>query len=407
MAEEEVVYSGVIEGDRYPDNYTLLKILNAEKALHHLPVTIYLTILIVLGLIGNSVALYIYYAKFKKTPSNYFVIWLAILDLLSCLLAMPFDIIDLTRPYLFNSPASCKTMRFIQSATLLTPAMTIIVIAIDRHDKVFRPFKRMSNKKAKIINVITLGVAIILALPAIFVFGRNTVPTRVKDLTGFTCSVDDSAKGKVYPYVYYAVLFLVFIVTVILLAIFYCRLWREIRKRGGGRKTRSPRATSSKEPEGESHELEETSTSMAPRSSKKQYFKNAKLPDTKENTKSADVSKVSVDTDLGSFSHNRHSVKVYGAAGKTTKIVFVVSLAFVISFLPYLIAKIVQVTVADVEEFATVGVEVVYNIATRSFFINNAINPFIYIYLNPAFRKETHRLFRALCCRLCKSNSDC
>ena len=81
---------------------------------------------------------------------------------------------------------------------------------------------------------------------------------------------------------------------------------------------------------------------------------------------------------------------------RTTGIFFAVSLAFVVSFLPYLIANVLKFSKVAFHDMHSVGEEVLYNLLVRSFFISNFINPLIYSVLNRNFRKETKKLFKLL-----------
>lgn len=96
--------------------------------------------------------------------------------------------------------------------------------------------------------------------------------------------------------------------------------------------------------------------------------------------------------------------------GKTTTVLFAVTLAYILSFLPYLVVMILRSTIKDFEgRLSPVG-EVAYKFCVKSFFINNAINPLIYSFLNAGFRKDArqtlkkmfHNCFcRCFCCGAC------
>lgn len=91
--------------------------------------------------------------------------------------------------------------------------------------------------------------------------------------------------------------------------------------------------------------------------------------------------------------------------GKTTTVLFAVTLAYILSFLPYLVVMVLRSTIKDFEgRLSPVG-EVAYKFCVKSFFINNAINPLIYSFLNATFRKDARKALRQLwhscCCRCC------
>nr|KAG5707165.1 hypothetical protein BaRGS_017849 [Batillaria attramentaria] len=81
---------------------------------------------------------------------------------------------------------------------------------------------------------------------------------------------------------------------------------------------------------------------------------------------------------------------------KTTTVLFAVTLAYILSFLPYLVVMILRSTIKDFEgRLSPVG-EVAYKFCVKSFFINNAINPLIYSFLNAGFRKDVRQALKKM-----------
>lgn len=96
--------------------------------------------------------------------------------------------------------------------------------------------------------------------------------------------------------------------------------------------------------------------------------------------------------------------------GKTTTVLFAVTLAYILSFLPYLVVMILRSTIKDFEGRLSPMGEVAYKFCVKSFFINNAINPLIYSFLNAGFRKDARQALkkmvhncvcRCFCCGSC------
>ena len=85
--------------------------------------------------------------------------------------------------------------------------------------------------------------------------------------------------------------------------------------------------------------------------------------------------------------------------GKTTTVLFAVTLAYILSFLPYLIVMVMRSIIKDLESSLTPLGELAYKFCVKSFFINNAINPLIYSFLNQSFRQDAKVMFRKLCGR--------
>ena len=96
-------------------------------------------------------------------------------------------------------------------------------------------------------------------------------------------------------------------------------------------------------------------------------------------------------------SHSRQGSQRQIRVGKTTTVLFAVTLAYILSFLPYLIVMVMRSIIKDLESSLSPLGELAYKFCVKSFFINNAINPLIYSFLNQAFRKDAGILFRRLC----------
>ncbi|XP_046546332.1 tyramine/octopamine receptor-like [Haliotis rubra] len=84
---------------------------------------------------------------------------------------------------------------------------------------------------------------------------------------------------------------------------------------------------------------------------------------------------------------------------RTTTMMIVITLVFVVSFLPHLCAmgvrSILQKTFEDLDGSPLV----VYHLCFRSYFINSAVNPLVYSFFNLKFRNEVKGVFRRLCGR--------
>ncbi|KAL3892213.1 hypothetical protein ACJMK2_004444 [Sinanodonta woodiana] len=79
---------------------------------------------------------------------------------------------------------------------------------------------------------------------------------------------------------------------------------------------------------------------------------------------------------------------------KTTCLLFVVTLSYVISFLPFLVIVTIRSVKPDIYYKMTFVESSIYNLFLRSYFLNNAINPILYGFLNKQFRKKSIQLFR-------------
>ena len=97
---------------------------------------------------------------------------------------------------------------------------------------------------------------------------------------------------------------------------------------------------------------------------------------------------------LAAYASNLH-------VSRTTIVLFAVTVAFVLSFFPALAVMVVRTVVKDFEKTQTMGSLAATKIFLKFNFINNAINPIIYSFLNVNFRRQARKAVEKLfcCCR--------
>uniref|UniRef100_A0A2C9KK86 G-protein coupled receptors family 1 profile domain-containing protein n=1 Tax=Biomphalaria glabrata TaxID=6526 RepID=A0A2C9KK86_BIOGL len=91
----------------------------------------------------------------------------------------------------------------------------------------------------------------------------------------------------------------------------------------------------------------------------------------------------------------KRNYKSIGA--KTTLIAFLVTVVYILSYLPHLIIQVAKL-IHHLDD--NKGPIVLYNIVIRSFFLSSVANPVIYATFNFRFRAELKELFCQLCRRL-------
>lgn len=398
----------------------LLEEANKDKVMLLLPVIVIVIVIMILGTLGNSLVCYVYYFRMRKTPSHYFVLFLAVLDLVSCCIGMPSELGDLFLPYTFTLPFACKFLRFVLSFTIISSSITLICVAFDRYYKVCKPLKGFPITKVQILCGVAIMIGAVLSWPALVIFGIKTVKTSEPGLYGKECSTSDSMGGTVFPLIYYATLVTAFIVTFAIFTTLYVRIGIEINRRKknpvGDRGPPISRETMRRRELTTSILSDEESTSAEPcsddetarelRSNRssfshlRDYIVHHFKSDVNNDLKSSDNH---FDSSMNNTLPSRRRKSMYRSI-RTTYIFLAVFVAFLISFLPYLIVNILKHTKTMFHEFNTGTEEVVYNLCVRSFFISNFINPVIYSLLNKRFQKECKILFKRYCCRCCQQD---
>ena len=91
---------------------------------------------------------------------------------------------------------------------------------------------------------------------------------------------------------------------------------------------------------------------------------------------------------------------------RTTFMLFILTAVFVLSFIPQRIALAIYKDITALHHDDAWGLNL-YSIAVRSWFINSAVNPFVYGFVSVQFRHECRNLFqswRRSCCRRWNEN---
>jgi uncharacterized membrane protein YsdA (DUF1294 family) len=209
--------------------FKTLEELNASKARQRLPTIVFLGILIAFGIIGNIAVLVIYRLKYRPSTFRTYILALAVIDLLSCLIAMPVELVDNLYPLMFFIEAFCKGGRFLGYVFKIGSAFIILIMAAGRFKKIVKPYSEpTSARQARNLCIMAIVLAVVFAWPNAIMQG-----TRYHYLNGgvigFDCSVDDRVKKTIYPFVYTVVLFVVYVIVFVALVVLYTIIILKLR----------------------------------------------------------------------------------------------------------------------------------------------------------------------------------
>ncbi|KAM4584914.1 neuropeptide Y receptor type 2 [Odontesthes bonariensis] len=154
------------------DDENILKLDDSTKlvGVQIILILAYSTI-ILFGVTGNSLVIYVVY-KFKnlRTVTNFFIVNLAVADLLVNTLCMPFTLVyTLYNEWIFGQ-ILCFMLPFAQGMTVHVSTITLNIIALDRHRSIVHHMEtKMSKDMCAVVIVISWALSALLASPlAIF-----------------------------------------------------------------------------------------------------------------------------------------------------------------------------------------------------------------------------------------------
>ena len=179
--------------------------LNEDMTHTVLPVTIFISFEMLIGLCGNVLIFLVYFGQYEKSNFRIFVLFMAFTDITSCLTTLPGEIFTQLNWYDNNHVWICKVKSFFNIFTAWSSASVLMLLAVDRNRKVCRPLKRqMLEPLVKRLCFVSLIVSVIIAAPVLILWGRQTYSLAYEDLnlTVAICEKADAYKKTIYPFLY-------------------------------------------------------------------------------------------------------------------------------------------------------------------------------------------------------------
>ncbi|XP_067685904.1 cholecystokinin receptor type A-like [Haliotis asinina] len=174
--------SDVSDDGTLDDLYALMR-QNDVPAIYIL--TAVLSLLFVIGTVGNIVVICVFSRSFIKHTSTYFILFLAIVDLVICVVVLP-GVLVKNWSYPFKLDAVCKIWEFIRMGSVPVSALTLMAIGFDRYYLICMASEGpLSTSVAKITIVAITLIGIILGLPptlGVGVYQKGDNPGQVQYL---------------------------------------------------------------------------------------------------------------------------------------------------------------------------------------------------------------------------------
>ncbi|XP_046326374.1 gastrin/cholecystokinin type B receptor-like isoform X1 [Haliotis rufescens] len=383
--------------------------LNEDTAIKLAVPIIYVAIMMLIGVFGNVLVIYIYGCRWHRATTKIFVTTLAVLDLVNCIITMPTEIVILRNFYYLDTPVYCQLSRFSTFWMNNNSAIVLLIISIDRFIKICKPNKTsFSYKGAKMACGVAVLIGLAVSWPALVIYGKQTVfyPTKRGFMKFVLCHVDDSVKDKWYSEGYYIYLWVGFIATAVVMVVLYTligvQIWmRKLRK---DKRTESVRTTSFQFSIAEGRKIYKGSAEKRSESGPKIASDDSSVQEMADDVfKSSDSSSDAVPQPrnkrlptLASIKFTKHGIQ----AGRATLMLAIITVVYVISFLPFLVITMMRTVLGDTwYPNLSDGQKVAVNLFLRSYLVSNTVNPIIYGFCNVQFRRECMRLCRRMACR--------
>ncbi|KAK0041282.1 neuropeptide S receptor [Biomphalaria pfeifferi] len=184
------------------DHLTILTLLQNQSTLTFIPAMVFLALLSVVGIIGNSLVLFVYWRKFSRTAMGVLIMEIAVYDLLTNTVVIPGEIYDMFHQWNFEFAALCKVRKLFNVTTTLASAITLVAIGVTRYKRICQPLrKQVTITQVYVGTTFILFVSLTSSFPFALLHGRRTRNTSVSGVMGYSCDVDDAYAGSIWPMV--------------------------------------------------------------------------------------------------------------------------------------------------------------------------------------------------------------
>ncbi|KFM73569.1 Neuropeptide Y receptor, partial [Stegodyphus mimosarum] len=178
-----------------------MKVPKVMEAVMHI---MYITVSVA-AIGGNGMVVYIVLAYQRmRTVTNFFIINLAVGDILMACLCIPFGFVsNLLLQYWPFGAVMCVLVSYAQVVSVFISAYTLIAISIDRYIAILYPLRpRMTKLQAKLIIVLVWIVALITPLPTAVLSELAVHPawSGENETTRYVCSESWESPEQRYYY---------------------------------------------------------------------------------------------------------------------------------------------------------------------------------------------------------------
>ena len=333
--------------------------------------TAFTSLLLLLGLMGNSVVLYFYAFRMPRTEDRYFIPYLAVADILACAFGSVFSIVINFYRLVFVWENLCKCLYFFTWCTSGLSAAMLLVIAINRYLKVCRPNGvQMAGRKRVGALLIVFVLSILTTLPLLYFMGQvnGYVVYNERRVNVTTCGLmtkrNDGA-AKLYFFIEFSLSLIIMICTVALYVPIGISIYKRFRSIRNSKRIRILLGITTSEV---SEDAVSDSSTEARRVSSPQY---------KETLQQV------LDTSVCQRKNSRRRRVRHNFTSMFVTIV----LFYVLSYVP----TFVLIIIPSKDPFgfwyslddASLNVLVILK---RAFIVNHVVNPFVYGYFDLHFR---------------------
>ncbi|XP_033748291.1 uncharacterized protein LOC117333218 [Pecten maximus] len=230
--------SSYYDGSWMRDCHTLYCILvtRYRNSVYHALLTLssLLGIIGSLGVIGNIVVIIVFARTTSKHTSMYLMLMLAIMDLMVCILVIPYVIITQWRMTV-KYDALCKILEMLRYFSIPTSVMILVAISCDRYILICTPPSiRMTKSVTKIVISMILAIGVMFSIPPILGIGVYATDYSGNQFYIGYCVPNDQYitphQLDIYWYVVTAAFSLMILIIFTMYTLIFIRLYKQNKK---------------------------------------------------------------------------------------------------------------------------------------------------------------------------------
>lgn len=346
---------------------------------------------LVIGVVGNILVIVLYRTKMEsKNDDRYFIPAIAIIDLIGCMFSITLSLLNNERPVMFPGSFTCKLIQFGTCSSIISSLFMLLVISIQRFQKICRPFGfQMNLNHKRFATAVAVLLACSFSIPMLLLYQRIEVKHETKNITGYICGsapgtekLGDSTR---------AILITVEVGAVFSMTIFYALVGRKlIEQFKMSRKLHDINSVSSTSNSGSNErstirtvvtiDAEVTDQSSKTDTDKKTFLRMDSRKESCSNNSKNNSTKVK-DRKKSTNSARRYSVMF-----------MVISLIAILCYIPPWTFVILEAKDSNFWRSLTYEEVQIFLTIRRLYIVNHIANPFIYGFFDQKFRGEVKSL---------------
>ncbi|XP_070209090.1 uncharacterized protein [Littorina saxatilis] len=205
---------------------------NAEYVHKLIPTIVFIVVLMIVGMVGNSVVFTVYYKRFTPSVTRTYILAMNVCAFLINVVNIPLQLVEIYNNTTFDSEWGCKTSGILRHLLIVFSASLLVAVSVDRYNVMcsVRHSLQYSLERAYVHILLCAVVSFILSVPFGVINGKNKVLFADSNITGVRCSVTDEYRGSTTARVYELTLGIVYVLCVVTMSVSYGRiavhLWR-------------------------------------------------------------------------------------------------------------------------------------------------------------------------------------